>query len=345
MRRSSARSSGTGMPVAVSRSVGSTSVSSSSGGSIVGRASSTLTMPHTLHSALHMSPSRNAPAHAPGRCWPRCSSAPTRRGCRPRCSCAPARCSASPRARSAPRCPAWSRPARSSREDGGYALGGPPGRPAATAGRQPPGRRPRRGTARGSWPRSTATTRAPPPIGPRCATRSRALRLAELREGVWGRPDNLDPDALARCRAVVDDVVHLLARARAPDPRARRRRGAVGPRRVGGRGRTSCARRDARALLRAARGRRRAPRAGRRLRRRRAARAPPSSRPTRSSRTSCSPATGPAPALRADVRPLRRRLPRATLRAWFRAAGSPIPGRIGWSSPGRLDSPDGAERG
>ena len=43
--RSSVRSAGTGMPVAVSRSVGSTSVSSSSGGSIVGRVSSTLTMP------------------------------------------------------------------------------------------------------------------------------------------------------------------------------------------------------------------------------------------------------------------------------------------------------------
>jgi phenylacetic acid degradation operon negative regulatory protein len=31
----------------------------------------------------------------------------------------------------------------------------------------------------------------------------RALRLAELREGVWLRPDNLDPDRLPEARAVV----------------------------------------------------------------------------------------------------------------------------------------------
>ncbi len=33
------------------------------------------------------------------------------------------------------------------------------------------------------------------------------LRFAELREGVWLRPNNLDPDRLPECRNVADDVV------------------------------------------------------------------------------------------------------------------------------------------
>ncbi|MET0664756.1 MAG: PaaX family transcriptional regulator C-terminal domain-containing protein [Acidimicrobiales bacterium] len=43
--------------------------------------------------------------------------------------------------------------------------------------------------------------------GDRVALRAamRALRLAELREGVWLRPDNLDPDRLPEARAVVGE--------------------------------------------------------------------------------------------------------------------------------------------
>jgi phenylacetic acid degradation operon negative regulatory protein len=40
---------------------------------------------------------------------------------------------------------------------------------------------------------------------------TRALRLAELREGVWLRPDNLDPARLPEARAVVASQCRLLA--------------------------------------------------------------------------------------------------------------------------------------
>jgi phenylacetic acid degradation operon negative regulatory protein len=48
-----------------------------------------------------------------------------------------------------------------------------------------------------------------------------ALHLAELREGVWIRPDNLDPDRLPRLRAVVDrQCVHFHGAATDIDPNA-----------------------------------------------------------------------------------------------------------------------------
>jgi phenylacetic acid degradation operon negative regulatory protein len=48
-----------------------------------------------------------------------------------------------------------------------------------------------------------------------------ALHLAELREGIWIRPDNLDPDRLPRWRAVVDrQCVHFHGAATDIDPDA-----------------------------------------------------------------------------------------------------------------------------
>ena len=72
----------------------------------------------------------------------------------------------------------------------------------------------------GAWPscdaeRRTAAERA----DLRAATA--ALRLAELREGVWLRPDNLDPTVCPRPRAVVPDAQCRPFRVR---PRRRRRR-------------------------------------------------------------------------------------------------------------------------
>jgi phenylacetic acid degradation operon negative regulatory protein len=50
-----------------------------------------------------------------------------------------------------------------------------------------------------------------------------ALRLAELREGVWTRPANLDPERLAPVRAAADEQVGWWSGARPveqPDPNA-----------------------------------------------------------------------------------------------------------------------------
>ena len=59
----------------------------------------------------------------------------------------------------------------------------------------------------GTWELSTIGGDEARPAADRAALRDalRALRLAELREGVWGRPDNLDPDRTPDARAVVDE--------------------------------------------------------------------------------------------------------------------------------------------
>jgi phenylacetic acid degradation operon negative regulatory protein len=49
----------------------------------------------------------------------------------------------------------------------------------------------------------------------------RVLRLAELREGVWLRPDNLDPARLPDARAVVDAQCTTMAAGPDPDVAAR----------------------------------------------------------------------------------------------------------------------------
>ncbi len=76
------------------------------------------------------------------------------------------------------------------------------------------------------------------PAADRAALRTamRVLRLAELREGVWLRPDNLDPDRLPDARAVVDAQC-LRLRARPDDDPARSPLGprAAGPTVPGGR--------------------------------------------------------------------------------------------------------------
>ena len=86
-------------------------------------------------------------------------------------------------------------------DDGGYRLVGRlVGSPAAPVG-QPPGRHPALGRHLGARHRR----RRHPPRRRRTEPTLRdalgALRLVELREGVWGRPDNLDPDRSADAAA------------------------------------------------------------------------------------------------------------------------------------------------
>ena len=60
------------------------------------------------------------------------------------------------------------------------------------------------GTARGSSPWSRPAV-GRPSIASSCARAAAALHLAELREGTWTRPDNLDPERLPTSRAVIAD--------------------------------------------------------------------------------------------------------------------------------------------
>ena len=129
MRRSSARTSGTALPLASRRSVGSMSGSSSAGGTIVwllaGRDRPATVMAHvtlfrhamelrddtrplTARSIVASTLLGVRPPRLPGRSLSR----------RPACS-------ASPRARCAPRCPAWSRPGSWWPTTARYALAGP----------------------------------------------------------------------------------------------------------------------------------------------------------------------------------------------------------------------------
>ena len=66
-----------------------------------------------------------------------------------------------------------------------------------------------RGMARGSW-RSSRWNGDQRPTGSRLRKAATALHLAELREGVWLRPDNLDRNRLPTLRAVLDQqCVHF----------------------------------------------------------------------------------------------------------------------------------------
>ena len=133
----------------------------------------------------------------------------------------------------APRSPAWSPPARPPPSDGGYRLAGRLVARQAPPGRQPPGRDPGVGRHVGAGHRRRPMRRARRPTGPRCATRSRALRLAELREGCWARPDNLDPTASPEAAAVVGRWCDRWRGAQPEAPTTGRR--PLGPRRLGGR--------------------------------------------------------------------------------------------------------------
>ena len=242
------------------------------------------------------------PRSPPGRCWPRCSSAPTRPGCRPRCSSAPPRCSASPRAAPAPRCPAWWRPARRVAEDGGYRLvgrlvarqaapdGQPPGRGAAVGrhvgaghgrGRRAPTRRRPRRAARGAA--GAAAGRAPRGrVGPARQPRRRRARPTPPR---W---------STSWC-------VTLAGRPPGPDARCRRSCGTS----PAGRPTAADLRDDDAAPARRASRRGDTDRAGRRLRHLRRRAAPPAGRPAAPG-TSCSRATGPAPRCAPSTTPTTR---------------------------------------
>ena len=95
-------------------------------------------------------------------------------------------------------------------DDGTYALAGRLARTASTRRRGIPDRCVLgHGVALGSW-RWSRWNAGRRPIGLRLRKAATALHLAELREGVWIRPDNLDPDRLPTLRAVLDlQCVHF----------------------------------------------------------------------------------------------------------------------------------------
>lgn len=78
-------------------------------------------------------------------------------------------------------------------EGGGYRLGG---RLVARQARQTASRRPTTRGWDGTWELATVEGDGARPATDRATLREAlaTLRLAELREGVWGRPDNLQPD-------------------------------------------------------------------------------------------------------------------------------------------------------
>lgn len=78
-------------------------------------------------------------------------------------------------------------------EDGGYRL---VGRLVARQQRQTASRRAETRPWDGTWELATIDGGAPRPAADRAALRDalRTLRQVELREGLWGRPDNLDPE-------------------------------------------------------------------------------------------------------------------------------------------------------
>ena len=89
-------------------------------------------------------------------------------------------------------------------ERGGYRLGG------RLVERQARQRASRRADVRpwdGTWELATIDGDEARPAPDRAALRDalRARRLGELREGVWARPDNLDPERTPEARAIVDE--------------------------------------------------------------------------------------------------------------------------------------------
>jgi phenylacetic acid degradation operon negative regulatory protein len=101
-------------------------------------------------------------------------------------------------------------------EGGGYRL---VGRLVARQERQVASRRAEVRPWAGTWELATVEGDARRPAAERAALRAalRALRLVELREGVWGRPDNLGPDRAADAAAVADRWC-LRWRGAIPDP-------------------------------------------------------------------------------------------------------------------------------
>lgn len=101
-------------------------------------------------------------------------------------------------------------------EDGGYRL---VGRLVARQDRQTASRRAATLPWDGTWELFVVSGDGRRPAADRAALREALtqLRLAELREGVWGRPDNLDPARSPEARTVADDWCRRWTGAR-PDP-------------------------------------------------------------------------------------------------------------------------------
>jgi phenylacetic acid degradation operon negative regulatory protein len=101
-------------------------------------------------------------------------------------------------------------------EDGGYCL---TGRLAARQARQTASRRAETRRWDGTWEVATVEGDGARTAADRAGLRDalRALRLVELREGVWGRPDNLQPDRANEARAVAATWCRWWRAAR-PDP-------------------------------------------------------------------------------------------------------------------------------
>jgi phenylacetic acid degradation operon negative regulatory protein len=89
-------------------------------------------------------------------------------------------------------------------ERGGYRLAG---RLVERQERQRASRRAEVGAWDGTWELASIAADEARPAADRAALREalRALRLAELREGLWARPDNLDPQRTPAARAVADE--------------------------------------------------------------------------------------------------------------------------------------------
>jgi phenylacetic acid degradation operon negative regulatory protein len=88
-------------------------------------------------------------------------------------------------------------------EEGGYRLAG---RLIERQRRQAASRRAEVRPWDGTWELATVDAGDARPASDRASLREAltALRLVELREGVWGRPDNLDPERSGDARAVVE---------------------------------------------------------------------------------------------------------------------------------------------
>ena len=101
-------------------------------------------------------------------------------------------------------------------ERGGYRLAG---RLVARQARQAASRRAEVRSWDGTWELVTVEGDGARSAADRAALRDalRQLRLAELREGLWGRPDNLDPERSPEARAVADEWCRRWTSAR-PDP-------------------------------------------------------------------------------------------------------------------------------
>lgn len=101
-------------------------------------------------------------------------------------------------------------------ERGGYRLAG---RLVARQARQAASRRPEARRWDGTWELLAVEGDGARSAADRAAVRDalRQLRLAELREGLWGRPDNLDPDRSPEARQVADAWCRRWAGA-VPDP-------------------------------------------------------------------------------------------------------------------------------